>query len=218
MIHFVGAEKYFDTDVGRKLILRPTDITIPTHLRVGILGRNGAGKSTLLRMIAGVEKPNTGSVIREGKISWPMGLTGGLHPELTGLENIQFLVRLYEADLDWVVDYVQEFSELGAYLNMPVRLYSSGMRAKFMFGLSLAIDFDCYLIDELVGVGDRFFREKSKKAFADRALRSGLLFVSHNEHTVKEYCDYALVLYDGYLVPFDNLDEGIDFYLRYSAV
>jgi capsular polysaccharide transport system ATP-binding protein len=216
MIHFINAEKYFDSDVGPMRILRPTSMTIPTHLRVGLLGRNGAGKSTLLRMIAGVEKPNSGNVIRKGKISWPLGLTGGLHNELTGIENVQFLVRLYDADFREVLDFVDEFSELGAYLDMPVRLYSSGMRAKLMFGLSLAIDFDCYLIDELVGVGDRFFREKSKKAFADRALRSGLLFVSHNEKTVKEYCDYALVLYNGFLVPFDNVDDGIDFYLRCS--
>jgi len=216
MIHFVGVEKYFDSDVGRKVILRPTDMTIPTHLRVGVLGRNGAGKSTLLRMISGVEKPNAGKVIRRGKISWPLGLAGGLHNELTGMENIYFLVRLYDADLERVVDYVQEFSELGSYLKMPVRVYSSGMRAKLLFGLSLAIDFDCYLIDELVGVGDRFFREKSQKAFADRASRSGLLFVSHNEKTVRDYCDYALVLCNGYLVPFENIDEGIDFYLRFG--
>lgn len=216
MIHFVGAEKFFNTDVGRKVILRPTHLTIPTNLRVGVLGRNGAGKSTLLRMIAGVEKPSNGSVIRQGKISWPLGLAGGMHRELTGMENIRFLTRLYDADIERVVEYVKEFSELGAYLDMPVRLYSSGMRAKLIFGLSLAIDFDCYLIDELVGVGDRFFRNKSRKAFEDRASRSGLLFVSHNEKTVKEYCDYAMVLYDGYLFPFDNVDDGIEFYLKSS--
>jgi len=214
MIHFIDVEKYFDTTIGTQVILRSANMTIPTNLRVGILGRNGAGKSTLLRMIAGVEKPSRGRLIRKGKISWPLGLVGGLHPELTGLENIQFLVRLYEADIKWVVDYVQEFAELGSFLEMPVRHYSSGMRAKLMFGLSLAIDFDCYLIDELVGVGDRFFREKSQKAFADRALRSGLLLVSHNEKTVKEYCEYTLVLYKGYLIPFDNIDEGIEYYLQ----
>lgn len=214
MIHFINVEKYFDTDVGRKLILRKTNLTIPTNLRIGVLGRNGAGKSTLLRMVAGVAKPNSGSVVRQGKVSWPLGLTGGIHPELTGMENIQFLTYLYQADFDHVVEYVKEFSEIGEYLNVPVRLYSSGMRAKLMFGVSLAIDFDCYLIDELVGVGDRFFREKSKKAFVDRALGAGLLFVSHNEKTVKEYCEYVLVLNDGYLVPFDDVDEGIEFYLQ----
>lgn len=218
MIHFIDVEKHFDTDAGRKVVLRHTNLTIPTHLRVGVLGRNGAGKSTLLRMISGVEKPSSGAVVREGKISWPMGLVGGLHNELTGMENIKFLVRLYDANLEEVIDYVLEFSDLGSYLDVPVRFYSSGMRAKLMFGLSLAIDFDCYLIDELTGVGDRFFREKSQRAFEERALRSGLLFVSHSERTVKEYCDYAIVLYDGHMIPFADIDEGIDFYIRSSEL
>ncbi|MCF8468316.1 MAG: ABC transporter ATP-binding protein [Sneathiella sp.] len=214
MIHLINVEKYYDTDVGRRVILNKTNLSIPTHRRVGLLGRNGAGKTTLLRLISGVERPNRGKIVRKGNMSWPLGLGGGLHPELTGLENIRFITKLYDADLSTVIQFVEEFSEIGEYLKMPLRLYSQGMRSRLMFGLSLAIDFDCYLIDELVGVGDRFFREKSKKAFTDRADRSGLLIVSHNEKTVKDYCEHALVLYEGILVPFDDVDDGIAFYLK----
>lgn len=214
MIHLINCGKYFDTDVGRREILRSVNLSIPTNMRVGVLGRNGVGKSTLLRMIAGVENPSYGDVIRRGKISWPLGLSGGLHPNLTGVENISFITRLYGADFEHVYEFVQKFSEIGQYLDMPVKSYSQGMRARLMFGLSLSIDFDCYLIDELVGVGDRFFKEKSKQAFLRKAERAGLLFVSHNEKTVREYCDHALVFYGPTLVPFEDIDEGIEFYLK----
>ncbi len=218
MIHLINCGKYYDTDVGRREILRSANMSIPTDLRVGILGRNGAGKTTLLRMISGVEKPSYGEIIRRGKLSWPLGLAGGLHPQLTGIENISFITRLYGADFDSVFDYIESFAEIGRYLDMPVKSYSQGMRARLMFGLSLSIDFDCYLIDELTGVGDRFFKEKSKLAFKSRAGKAGLLFVSHNEQTVREYCDYALVFYGTSLVPFEDIDEGIDFYLKHSRL
>ncbi|MCR9212236.1 MAG: ABC transporter ATP-binding protein [Proteobacteria bacterium] len=214
MIHLINCGKYYDTDVGRREILKSVNMSIPLNLRVGILGRNGAGKTTLLKMIAGVENPSYGEVVRRGKISWPLGLSGGLHPDLTGVENISFITRLYRADFDSVFEYVKDFSEIDQYLDMPVKSYSQGMRARLMFGLSLSIDFDCYLIDELTGVGDRFFKEKSKQAFRERAENAGLLFVSHNEKTVKEYCDYALVFYGTSLVPFEDIDEGVDFYLK----
>jgi capsular polysaccharide transport system ATP-binding protein len=213
MIHLINCGKYYDTDVGRREILKSVNMSIPLNLRVGILGRNGAGKTTLLKMIAGVEHPSCGEVVRRGKISWPLGLSGGLHPDLTGVENISFITRLYSADFDSVFEYVKDFSEIDQYLDMPVKSYSQGMRARLMFGLSLSIDFDCYLIDELTGVGDRFFKEKSKQAFRERAENAGLLFVSHNEKTVK-YCDYALVFYGTSLVPFEDIDEAVDFYLK----
>lgn len=217
MIHLIGISKHYDTDIGRKQVLRESRLTIPTTKRVGVLGRNGAGKTTLLNMIAGVDRPSTGMIIRESRMSWPLGYSGGFHGDLTGRENIAFVARLYGADYDLTFERTEEFAEIGAYVDMPVRTYSSGMKSRLAFGLSLAIDFDCYLIDESIGAGDRFFRQKSKKVFLEQSKDRGMLLVSHNEKTVQEYCQIGLVLYEGFLVPFDNIDEAIEFYTRKCA-
>jgi len=217
MIHLIDVEKHFDTDVGIRQVLKGARMSIPTDKRVGVLGRNGAGKSTLLNMIAGVDQPSAGMIVRESRLSWPLGYAGGFHGDLTARENISFVARLYDVDYNKTFELTEEFAEIGDYVDMPVRTYSSGMKSRLAFGLSLAIKFDCYLIDETIGAGDRFFRAKSRRVFLEQSKDAGMLLVSHNETTIREYCEIALVLFDGVLVPFADLDDAIDFYMRRCA-
>lgn len=217
MIHLIGIEKHYNTDVGIRQVIRETNLSIPTNKRVGVLGRNGAGKTTLLNMIAGVDRPNRGMILREGRLSWPLGYAGGFHGDLTARENISFVARLYDVDYDKTFARAEEFAEIGPYVDMPVRTYSQGMKSRLAFGLSLAINFDCYLIDEAIGAGDRFFRQKSRTVFLEQSKGAGMLLVSHNEATVREYCEIALVIYEGVLVPFGDVDSAIDFYMRKCA-
>jgi capsular polysaccharide transport system ATP-binding protein len=221
MIHLVNISKRYQTQAGLKTVLQPVSMTIPSDRQIGVIGRNGSGKSTLLKIIAGVESPDTGHVVRDCRISWPLGLGGGLHQEQTGVENIAFIARVYGADVDAAIQYVRIFSDLGEYLRMPVRTYSSGMKAKLNFALSMALDFDCYLVDELTSVGDKTFRRKAQRTFRERALRAGLLFVSHNDQQVQQFCDIALVIHEGAMYPFDNISTAGKFYnetLQYKGV
>lgn len=214
MIHLVNISKRYITPAGVKTVLQPLSMSIPTDRRIGVIGKNGSGKSTLLKIIAGVEDPDTGYATRECRISWPLGMGAGLHPEMTGVENAAFIGRLYGAGVDRTIAYVRRFSELGDYLAMPVRTYSSGMMAKLNFSLSMALDFDCYVVDEMTSVGDKTFREKARRAFLERAERSGLLFVSHNDEQVKQMCDVALVIHEGAVYPFGSVNEASKFYVQ----
>jgi len=213
MIHLVNISKQYATWAGDRIVLFPTSLSIPTDRGVAVLGRNGAGKTTLLRMIAGVELPDQGRIIRTVSVSWPLSFGGGISAEMTGRQNVRFIAQINNADEDDAIAFVEYFAEPGPYLDEPVATYSSGMRARLSFGISLSIDFDCYLIDEGTSVGDSWFREKCAAAFAERRRRSlGLLMVSHNPGTVRRYCDIGLVLHRGYLVPFADLDEAVHFY------
>jgi capsular polysaccharide transport system ATP-binding protein len=212
MIHLVNVSKRYQTPAGLKTVLQPVSMTIPSDRRIGVIGRNGSGKSTLLKIIAGVESPDTGHVVRDCRISWPLGLGGGLHQEQTGIENTAFIARVYGADVDAAIRYVRTFSELGDYLRMPVRTYSSGMKAKLNFALSMALDFDCYLVDELTAVGDKTFRQKAQRTFRERAQRAGLLFVSHNDQQVQQFCDIAIVIHQAVIYPFDHVKSAGKFY------
>ncbi len=212
MIHLVDISKSYTTRMGDRIVLHPTTLTIPSNRGVAVLGRNGAGKSTLLRMISGIEEPDQGQVIRTVSLSWPLGFAGGVNPNMTGRQNIRFLARLNGADRATMEAFVEDFAELGVYLDERVITYSSGMRARLSFGISLAMDFDCYLVDEATSVGDQWFREKCLAAFNERRARSGLLMVSHNPGTIRQYCEIALVLTGGQLVPFCDLDEAVHFY------
>lgn len=216
MIDLINVSKSYKTPKGRKQVLKPCNIHFPKGRNIGLLGVNGAGKSTLLRMISGSEAPTTGVVKRKVKMSWPLGFAGGFNGTLTGAENLRFISRIYGANIDDVTEFVRDFSELGDYLDMPIKSYSSGMKARLAFGLSMAIDFECYLVDEITGVGDRNFQEKCRQAFKDRSEKSSLIMVSHSMPTLKEHCDMGLVLSDGVLTFFEDINEAIAKYLTLS--
>lgn len=215
MIHLIDVAKQYWTWAGDRIILFPTTLTIPTDRGVAVLGRNGAGKSTLLRMIAGVEMPDHGRIVRTVTVSWPLGYSGGVNPAMTGRQNVRFIARINGHDEDEAIAFVEDFAELGPYMDEAVDTYSSGMRGRLNFGISLAIDFDVYLIDEGVGAGDRWFQDKCSAAFAERRRKSsGILMVSHSPQTIERYCDIGMVLYRGHLVPFSNLEDAVRFYTQ----
>ncbi|MGH6867857.1 MAG: ABC transporter ATP-binding protein [Methylocella sp.] len=214
MIRLSRVSKSYRTDNHRKVVLDDVTYSFDTRYTYGIFGSNGAGKSTLLRLIGGTELPNSGQIFRDLRISWPLGFGGGLHPYMTGRENIKFVGRLYGANLRRVIDFVEYFSELGSYLDMPVSTYSSGMGARLAFGLSMAIEFDCYLVDEITAVGDARFALRCRQAFEERRGRSSMIMVSHDIGTMKAYCERGLVLYRGKLVAFGHIDDAIEFYRK----
>ena len=178
----------------------------------GILGRNGAGKTTLLRLIAGVEGPSRGSVERRMSVSWPLGYAGAMHYSISGADNARFIARIYGRPVAGTLEMVESFAELGEYFRMPVRTYSSGMIARLGFALSLAVDFDCYLVDEAIAAGDARFGDRYRKALQERRARSTLLLVSHQPETVRALCTSAAVLQDGRLTRYDDMDEAIAVY------
>lgn len=214
MIRLSRVSKFYRTENDRKVVLDDVTYSFDTRYTYGIFGSNGAGKSTLLRLIAGTELPNSGQIFRDLRISWPLGFGGGFHPLMTGRENTKFVSRIYGADLWRVIDFVDYFSELGNYLDMPVSTYSSGMAARLAFGLSMAIDFDCYLVDEITAVGDARFGLRCRQAFEEKRGRSSMIMVSHDIGTIKAYCDRGLVLYRGKLVAFGHIDDAIEFYRK----
>lgn len=212
MIILEDVFKSYKTWRGTRQVLAGVSASFPPGKNVGILGKNGAGKTTLLRLIGGVENVDRGRIIRQGRISWPIGFSGGFHGSLSGRENVRFICRIYRADFRKVLSFVEEFAELDEYLDMPVKTYSSGMRAKIAFGLSMAIDFDCYLVDEVTAVGDESFRAKCRAAFVERRSRSSLIMVSHSASTIKQNCDIAAVLSKKQLIFFDDIDDALKYY------
>lgn len=179
---------------------------------VGILGRNGAGKSTLLRLIAGVEHPTRGRVERGMTVSWPLGFGGAVHVNMTGADNARFIARIYGRKVQETLDFVEDFAELGTYYRMPVRTYSAGMSARLGFALSMAVDFDCYLVDEVVAAGDSRFAERCQKALEERRGRAAMLFVSHLPDLLRRFCTTGAVLHEGRLTRYDDLDQAIAAY------
>lgn len=214
MISFTNVSKKYRTHGADKVVLDRASFTFPEGRNVGILGSNGAGKSTLIRLIAGCEGVDSGRVSRLGRISFPLGFTGTFHPHLTGRQNATFVARIYGERVDDVVGFVEDFTELGAYLDMDISTYSAGMLAKLAFGISLAIDFDVYLVDEVTEVGDARFRRKCAAIFADRMARSDIVMVSHNVQTIRAYCDMAAVLANGRLVLHDTVDAAMRAYAQ----
>ncbi len=218
MIEFNHVSKRYRTVDGWKNVLLPTSLCLPKGRNIGLLGRNGTGKSTLLRLIAGSEAPTQGCIIRHVKLSWPLGFAGGFNATLTGEENLRFVCRIYGENIGRIRDFVLDFSELGRDLSMPLKTYSSGMKARLAFALSMAIDFDCYLIDEITGVGDRYFQDKCRAAFEDRRQVSNLIMVSHSMDTLRRHCDMGAVLEQGKLVLYDDIDLAIAAYLTQGAL
>jgi len=195
-------------------VLREVSAVFPTGRSVGILGRNGTGKSTLMRLIAGAERPDAGVIRRDVRVSWPMGFSGGFQGSLTGRDNARFVARIYRAETASVEDYVARFAELGPYFDMPVSTYSAGMRARLALGLSFAVDFDVYLVDELPGVGDARFAKRYAEEMAARRSRSDLILVSHQAASIRAQCDMAAVLHDGTLTFFEDVGAAIRLYSK----
>jgi capsular polysaccharide transport system ATP-binding protein len=217
MIQLQRVYKTYGTVMGPNVVLDGISITFPPNESIGILGRNGAGKSTLLKIIAGVERPDSGEVRRSGRVSWPIGFAGGFSASLSGEENSRFVARIYGENSDRVVGMAREFAELGNYFYMPIRTYSSGMRARLAFGLSMAIDFDVYLVDEVTAVGDQQFQDKCRRAFAARRERSSVIIVSHNLATIRSYCSRCAVLRGGRLEIFNSVNEAAHAYAEVAA-
>ena len=214
MIELDQVFKFYKTDGFRKIVLDHVSTVFETGRSYGLLGVNGAGKSTTLRLIAGTELPNAGKVRRTLRVSWPLGFAGGFHPLMTGRENVKFVSRAYGADVRKTLDFVEDFAELGDYIDVRVKTYSSGMMARLAFGLSMAIDFDCYLVDEITAVGDGRFQARCKEAFDQRRKTSDLIVVSHSMGTIKDYCDRGAVLVDGHMIMFNSVDSAIEMYNR----
>ena len=218
MIILSGVNKVYPTRSGPVQVLRGLNLTVDKGERVGILGRNGAGKSTLIRLISGAELPTSGHVHRDMSVSWPLAFGGAFQGSLTGYDNLRFICRIYGVDPDDKVAFVQEFSELGIFLWEPVKTYSSGMRARLAFALSMVIEFDCFLIDEIISVGDARFHEKcNHELFVKRADRA-MIIVSHDPTYIREHCSRAAVLIDGQLHHLPSVDQAFDFYHQQTAV
>jgi capsular polysaccharide transport system ATP-binding protein len=208
VIELTDVTKSYQTRSGSNVVLDRISFTFPPRTNIGILGKNGSGKSTLLRVIAGTEQPDSGTISWGGLVSWPIGFSGGFNGSLSGEENCRFVARIYGADIDEVVGFTMDFAELGEYFHMPVRTYSSGMRSRLGFGLSMAIQFDVYLVDEVTAVGDANFQAKCRKAFEERSDRSSVIIVSHQMNTVRAYCERCAVLKNGKLLVFDSVDAA----------
>ncbi len=214
MISLRGICHGYRTGGGYHPVLDDVNIDFKDGHSTAILGLNGAGKSTLIRIIGGAERPRSGQVIRTSSVSWPVGFGGCFNGSLTGRENLRFVCRIYGADIARVSAFVEDFSELGEYMDMPFKTYSSGMRSKLAFGLSLAVGFDFYLVDEAFSVGDVVFRKKAATHLQKLKEQSSLIFVSHSINAVKQHCDRGAVLNNGRLMSFDNLDDAIREYTR----
>ncbi|KEJ94134.1 capsular polysaccharide transport system ATP-binding protein [Pseudosulfitobacter pseudonitzschiae] len=210
MIRFENLTKIYTLEGRRTVVANNLNATFPTGRAVALMGRNGAGKSSLLRMVAGTMDPTSGRIVSDGTISWPVGFAGSFHNELTGAQNVRFIARIYGVDTDELVDFVQDFAEVGQHFHMPIKSYSSGMKSRLTFGTSMGIAFDTYLIDEVTAVGDASFKAKSARLFADRMRNSGALMVSHSMGQVRQMCDAGAVLEDGKLTYYDDLDEAIE--------
>ncbi len=215
MIELQNVTKYFRTTLGKKYILKNSSFTIPENVNVGILGKNGAGKSTLMRMLGKIEFPNEGKIISDKSFSWVMGVGGGFENNMTGRANVKFVCRIYgksQEEINRSIEFVKEFSELGDYFEMPIRTYSSGMKSRLTFGLSLAFDFDYLLIDETLSVGDARFRKKSKEALMKKIESCNVLLVSHDMGTLRDICDVGIVSHNAKLHFFEDINDAIKMY------
>ncbi|WP_417725766.1 ABC transporter ATP-binding protein [Salipiger sp.] len=209
MIELHNLCKTYYLNGHRKVVADNISAVFPSGKAVGILGRNGAGKSTLLKMLAGTMDADSGYVTSTGTISWPVGFAGSFHPELTGLQNTRFIARVYGVDSDELTVFVEDFAELGDHFYLPTRTYSSGMRSRLAFGVSMGIPFDTYLVDEVTAVGDAAFKRKSEALFVERVTSSGAVMVTHALNQVRRLCHHAAVLEDGKLHFYEDVEGAI---------
>ncbi len=215
MIQLSNVCKDYPTRAGMRRVLDNVNLTIKPGERIGILGRNGAGKSTLVRLISGAEPPTLGSIERNMSVSWPLAFTGGFSGALTGADNVRFICRIYGVEFEPRFQFVKDFSQLGMYLDEPVANYSSGMRARLAFAISMTIDFDCYLIDVVLSVGDGAFRDRCKVELFENRRHKAMLIVSHSHRYLKETCDRFLLFRNGKVEHHDDFNEV---YFQYKAM
>jgi capsular polysaccharide transport system ATP-binding protein len=207
-----NVSKNYPTRSGTRVVLNRINLVIHPGQKLGILGANGAGKSTLIRIISGAETPSSGRVFRRMRVSWPLAFTGGFQGSLTGADNLRFICRIYGASFNDALPFVDDFTELGKYLYEPVKSYSSGMRARLAFAISMAVDFDCFLIDEVITVGDRRFHEKCHFELFEKRKERALILVSHETQHIHKYCESAAVLHGGKLFAFESKEAALQFH------
>ncbi|MGH7054204.1 MAG: ABC transporter ATP-binding protein [Stellaceae bacterium] len=213
MIKITGLTKDYRTEEGKwHRVLSDVSFTVERGAKVAILGRNGAGKSTLIRLVGGLELATRGTIERTMSLSWPLGFTGGFQGSLTGNDNMRFIARIYNKPFDELKAFVEDFAELGKFMAEPVKTYSTGMRARLGFALSLAVDFDCYLIDEVIAVGDQRFQRRSYEELFEKRADRTLILASHEVATVQSYCTSALVLHRGRGKVFSDLELALEIY------
>ncbi|MNF64297.1 Polysialic acid transport ATP-binding protein KpsT [compost metagenome] len=215
MFELRNITKSYLTPKGRRHVFRDLSLQIPPGKNIGLIGRNGSGKSTLMRLLGGADVPDSGTIVTDKSISWPVGLSGGLHGTMTGRENIKFVSRVYGAEGDAMrqkISYVEDFAEIGSWIDEPIKTYSSGMRSRLAFGLSMAFDFDYYLIDEVMSVGDAHFKRKCSDLFEERLQNSKVVLVSHSMSDIQKLCDVVLLVRDGGVQIYDDVAEGINTY------
>ena len=217
MIRLDDVRKTYHARSGPVEVLKGVDLSVVKGDKMGILGRNGAGKSTMIRLIGGIERQTSGTITRTMRISWPLAFTGAFQGMLTGIDNIRFICRIYDKPYEEVIDFVEDFSQLGRFLREPVKIYSSGMRARLAFALSLMIDFDCYLIDEVVAVGDSRFQDRCQEDLFVRRKDRAMILVSHDPHYMRDHCERACVLADGKLHHFDAIENALQYHQQLMA-
>jgi len=214
MIEIEGLYKRYRNHHGSDWVLRDINLSIPRGVSVGLLGRNGAGKSTLLKLIGGLDTPDRGEVRRNCRVSWPIGLAGGFQGSMTGRQNVKFVARIHGGgfNVQRVIDFVEAFAEIGKAFDEPIKTYSSGMRSRLNFGMSLAFDFDVYISDEATSTGDRAFKAKATKAFKEKVDQASLIMVSHSEGILKELCQAGIYLKNGQAAWYDDINDAIAAY------
>ena len=212
MIHIDNVSKSYHTRLGRRTVLDRVSLRLERGRNIGILGRNGAGKSTLIRLLSGAELPTSGRIVRDMTVSWPLAFGGAFQSNLTGLDNLKFVCRIHGVDWRTKVTFVEDFTELGLYFREPVSHYSHGMISRLGFALSMAVEFDCFLIDEAMVVGDRRFHDRCHVELFQKRKDRAFVLVSHDPGVIKLYCERACVLVDGRLHDFPTVDEAYDFY------
>ncbi|PUE13571.1 ABC transporter ATP-binding protein [Limnohabitans sp. WS1] len=212
MITLDAVSKTYHTRQGPRKVLDGINLQVAKGEKVGVLGRNGAGKSTLIRLISGAELPTSGHIQREMSISWPLAFGGAFQGSLSGIDNLRFICRVYGAPISPAIAFVEEFSELGNYLKEPVKKYSSGMRARLAFAISLAVEFDCFLIDEIIAVGDNRFHEKCRVELFEKRSDRAMIIVSHSAEYIRNHCQRAAILDSGRLVNFNEVEAALSVY------
>ncbi len=217
MISFKNVSKSYHIRKFTKNVLTDLTFDISTGSSLGICGANGAGKSTLMRLISGVESPTSGRVERTVSCSWPIGYASCFQSSLTGADNARFIARIYDKDIKQLLDYVEDFAQLGPYFFQPIYSYSAGMLARLAFGISLAIEFDCYLVDEVTAAGDDRFRQRCEEALHYRRETGTLVMISHDPGTLRSYCERGAVLNQGQVTFYDTIDEAIDVHMHNQA-